>query len=590
MIFIFCVTISVIGNLNLSIAMTANSNSYNNLYKIDQGSITINGNSELQQMALNEGWNGTGTENDPIRISNLEIFPSSGKGIEIISTTDYIVIENNFVSTNVGGAGIFLQYVSNLVLFNNTIFNSSIGGVYILSSSVNITSNVIDSNHGYGVYFWSGDNCVIKDNTFIGNQNSGLRLGNINNSIVSNNYFYDNVRRSIVVDNTVNSIISNNIVLETRRSDTGDIDATGIYIQNSQLIQIKDNIIANNFFEGIFVTGNSQNIIIDSNILADDDIHIVFDPIQITIRNNTLMKGGIVTSFNAGSHFIEFNIITSTSIGITLGSPFNQVRDNVILDSNIGVMVEGASNNAVYRNFFEQISDYELDIRYYQGSPEFNSFYANSFVDSNIQLLINNDNNNWDNITHGNYWGNYFGQDLNSDGIGDQIHLIGTIAGIPDQKIYDNYPLMNVTPIPDYSRITFAENILAFYSIGLSTDFPQSTQTSQLFNITQISSSESTSISFGGDFLIFFLLGIFVLGGLGVSVYVTRKNRIPEQNYPQTRVVSRQPQNTSFTNNKIEPISKSFRSQSLVTFCSNCGNKSEIGDVYCGNCGNRVIK
>jgi nitrous oxidase accessory protein NosD len=469
-------------------------------------------------------------------------------------------------------------------LFNNTVFNSSIAGVEIINSSVNITSNVLDSNQGYGINIWSGDNCIIKYNAFINNYDGGLRLGNINNSNASNNFFADNNRRSLVVDNAVNSIISNNVVLGTRRSDTGDIDATGIYIKNSQLIQIMDNIVASNFFEGIFVTGNSQDIIIESNILADDGIHIVFDPIQITIRNNTLIEGGIVTSFNNGSHIIESNIITSARTGITLGSPYNQVRDNAIFDTNVGIMVEGASNNAVYRNFFEEISEYEVDIRYYESSPVFNSFYANSFVDSSIQLLINNYNNNWDNITHGNYWGNYFGQDLNVDGIGDQIHLIGTVAGIPDQKIYDNHPLMNVTSIPDYNRITYAENILVFYKIN----FPQSTQTTQLFNATSF--TVSTSISSSEDFPIFFLLGIFVLAGLGVSVYVTKKNRISEQDYSQTRVINRQTGNTPLTSSDLEPLSKPFRSQSLVTFCSNCGNKSEIGDLYCGNCGNKVIK
>jgi hypothetical protein len=142
---------------------------------------------------------------------------------------------------------------------------------------------------------------------------------------------------------------------------------------------------------------------------------------------------------------------------------------------------------------------------------------------------------------------------------------------------------MKMILIPDYNRITLAENVLAFYKIN----FPQSTQISQILNIT--SSTVSTSISSSGDFPILFVLGIFVLGGLGVSVYVTKRNRIPEQDYNQIRVINRQTGNPPFSS-RTESISKPFLSQPLVTFCSNCGNESEIGDIFCGNCGNRVIK
>ncbi|MHA1984846.1 MAG: right-handed parallel beta-helix repeat-containing protein, partial [Candidatus Hodarchaeales archaeon] len=164
LILLFCITISFIGYLDFFIPVIADSNSSDNLYKIEQSPISISSNSELHQLALSEGWNGSGTESDPIKITNYFISPSIGIGIEIKYTTDYIIVENNIVIMNGGGSGIFLQDVSNLVLFNNTVFNSSNAGLDIINSSVNITSNVLEGNYGYGINILSGDNCIINYN------------------------------------------------------------------------------------------------------------------------------------------------------------------------------------------------------------------------------------------------------------------------------------------------------------------------------------------------------------------------------------------------------------------------------------------
>ncbi|UCC33748.1 MAG: hypothetical protein JSW53_01730, partial [Candidatus Bathyarchaeota archaeon] len=63
-----------------------------------------------------------------------------------------------------------------------------------------------------------------------------------------------------------------------------------------------------------------------------------------------------------------------------------------------------------------------------------NVIYHNNFIGGAEQAWSYNSVNAWDNGEEGNYWSEYAGQDLNSDGIGDSPHVI---AG--DQ---DNYPLL----------------------------------------------------------------------------------------------------------------------------------------------------
>ena len=81
-----------------------------------------------------------------------------------------------------------------------------------------------------------------------------------------------------------------------------------------------------------------------------------------------------------------------------------------------------------------------------------NTFYHNNFYDAH---WLQNDPDftvsKWDNRKEGNYWSNYNGSDINSDGIGGILHII-------DLNNQDKYPLIQLVntqqeiqpPLPPY--------------------------------------------------------------------------------------------------------------------------------------------
>ena len=68
----------------------------------------------------------------------------------------------------------------------------------------------------------------------------------------------------------------------------------------------------------------------------------------------------------------------------------------------------------------------------------YNLIYCNNFIDNSIHAYDFGSNNHWNNSVLGNYWDDYDGEDLNSDGIGDMPYEIPGIAESRDFK-----PLMN---------------------------------------------------------------------------------------------------------------------------------------------------
>jgi len=105
----------------------------------------------------------------------------------------------------------------------------------------------------------------------------------------------------------------------------------------------------------------------------------------------------------------------SIGIAITEDTPtFNTIYGNVITKNAIGIKIENA--------------------------PRSNVFYHNNFIDNNVHAFDSTVSNSWyydKEISHGNYWDDYQGIDVDNDGIGDTAYLV---AGGNNQ---DEFPLMN---------------------------------------------------------------------------------------------------------------------------------------------------
>ena len=179
------------------ITMVSNSNSNNSIsrpyFKSSNmnGPINIDGNTDFINQAHNNGWNGNGSQFNPIIINNLQIKTSTQIGISIQNTNLFFVVSNCDlqVSPSVLGNGVLLENVQHGSLINNLVFQGNVLGFNIISSSnLTIKDNIVENN-AYGAFLLSNssDNLLLK-NTGLQNDDSSFQFETeSNNNTVINN-------------------------------------------------------------------------------------------------------------------------------------------------------------------------------------------------------------------------------------------------------------------------------------------------------------------------------------------------------------------------------------------------------------------
>lgn len=192
---------------------------------------------------------------------------------------------------------------------------------------------------------------------------------------------YPNINAGIDINSNLNTI-TNNIILNS----TYGLNIRA-YCRNNTLY---DNYISNNKY-GIYLNNAYENNISSNTILYNSDY-------------------GIYLNSRSDKNKIYKNIISNNQYGSRIKTSVNNVVSwNIFKNNKMGLyFCCGANDNIVFYNIFVN-------------NEEWN---ANDFV-----------GNQWDNGTHGNYWDDYNGIDIDDDGIGDTPYNI---------SIYyqDRYPLM----------------------------------------------------------------------------------------------------------------------------------------------------
>ena len=238
-----------------------------NMEQINVGDLTphdrvvITNNSEF----ITQGWNGSGTAQDPFLIENLQIACGSETGIIIRNTSAYFVIRNCRISVGPQDDSPILIEITNSS-------HATIDGCFLISESKNeivygiicnevancrITNNEIDSEAG--ILIVCGSNVTVSGNTIHG-QYIGLdivfsqEIDVIANSIVG-------AKQGIGYTFANRSNIKSNSVM-----DCGD----GLVIIASQLNIISGNCVYHNSQKGILLIDNTHNCsIIDNQIIEN---------------------------------------------------------------------------------------------------------------------------------------------------------------------------------------------------------------------------------------------------------------------------------------------------------------------------------
>ena len=90
-----------------------------------------------------------------------------------------------------------------------------------------------------------------------------------------------------------------------------------------------------------------------------------------------------------------------------------EIIGNLFEQNTIGINIEG-SNRILYKNNDFKNNGWAVKVR---GACYTNSFLENNFLYNSFDISYNSKVN--DNVFDRNYWSNYTGYDLNSDGVGD---------------------------------------------------------------------------------------------------------------------------------------------------------------------------
>ncbi|MBN2112220.1 right-handed parallel beta-helix repeat-containing protein [Candidatus Woesearchaeota archaeon] len=398
------------------------------------------------------------SNNEGARISNStnctlynnEIKSHSQRGITIYNSTA-LNITSNLVENNWEGIRLSLSEGSNIA--NNLFNNSTREGVLIQSGSkLNTFENNNITFNGYnGIGLVSGsNNNTIFGNNLINNTKSGISLNNCNYTEVIGNTVENNTIWGIELQQSSGNLISENNLLNNNfnsvygsvylNSSSTDNRATLNNIShqtradwNAVRIELSNN---NNLTHNIinvdkhgFYLLNSNNTFLLNNTVYNCSDESIFDSStnhETRIINNTI-KDGLEDGIELGSNnsIAEGNIIQNNSVGIYLGGGNNNITANNISNSvNEGIDCNG-NNNSITGNYIIDSGFYALDI-----SGDDNLIYDN-YVDNSDNVYAGGTGNNFNttktlgvNIIGkswigGNYWGNYRGQDVDGDWLGD---------------------------------------------------------------------------------------------------------------------------------------------------------------------------
>ncbi|MHA2295581.1 MAG: right-handed parallel beta-helix repeat-containing protein [Candidatus Hodarchaeales archaeon] len=248
---------------------------------IEHEPFNIDGNDDFKTRAESEKWPGDGSELNPYIINGLSITGILGQPllVSIYNTDVYFRISNCIIRS---GEGLLLNYVSNSLITNNTLYecfnginlessqnntitsnrihNSEEEGIRIVSSYYNtVLMNTVNNNGARGIFLFESSENTISGNTIFNNGIEGIALvSNSKENFIQNNTLYNNYHGIWLSALSSYNTISSNFIYQN--------DYQGIYLaQSANGNTILANTFSNNNQKGIYIAQNSNNNVVKWN-------------------------------------------------------------------------------------------------------------------------------------------------------------------------------------------------------------------------------------------------------------------------------------------------------------------------------------
>jgi len=355
-----------------------------------------------------------------IEQSNL-IFDRTQMGYLALISCYNIQIKNITITNN--DKGLLLVNTINSTFEDCTLLNYSEYGVYLLNSSYNTFSRInIDFNGDYyyipigGVYLYYSSYNTISEaildynliylelssyNSLINNTASETYLESSNNNNINGNYIANFISLSSSNDN----IISEN-------------NALNINLYSCSNNVLFKNNITNNKSNGIYIESSSNNLISNNNITGNPDNYEYYYTDQCF---------GILLENSPNNAVVENNVYNQYRAIYLSNSPNNQITENNLKNYvpwytslggisfaaalSYGISVDGFStNNTFYQNI---IDTYDFGFYIYsEGITNNNDILENNITQSFVGIVVDGSSENLiseNNISDGTY-GIYLGQ------------------------------------------------------------------------------------------------------------------------------------------------------------------------------------
>lgn len=357
------------------------------------------------------------------------VLDGSGHGNVVLIKVPHVVLQG-FVVRNSGrnltnmDAGVFVTGHAAGVVIQDNRFVGDLFGIWLDGcNNPQVIGNVVrglrqlrSPDRGDGIHFWSVKNGLASGND-IAYSRDGIYIYDSNHNTLSGNTMHDTRYGIHYMYSNHNRIIGNH-TYHTR---------AGYALMESDHLLVQDNTSRDDRNYGILMNFITYSEIVHNRVIA-------------VASGLSYATGGSAVAGAEGKALFAYNCV------------FNKITGNLFADSGIGLHLTAGS--------------------------EQNQVYGNAFVHNHIQVRYgNNRPEEWSWKKQGNYWSDYMGWDLNSDGLGDVPYIpndamdrllwiypnvrllinspaIETVRWVQrqfpifsDPKVRDSYPLMQ-SPVP----------------------------------------------------------------------------------------------------------------------------------------------